>query len=73
MLVLEVIESVAALSLSPRLQVGQEVVIGRVAATHLLNGDELLVLDEENAVTVPDVKMCQRDVNFDDLLTSCSS
>ena len=57
MLVLEVVESVAALALAARLEVGQEVVVGRVAAPHLLHGDELLVLDEEDAVTVPEVKI----------------
>ena len=57
MLVLEVVESVAALALAARLEVGQEVVVGRVAAPHLLHGDKLLVLDVEDAVTVPGVKI----------------
>ena len=57
MLVLEVVESVAALALAARLEVGQEVVVGRVAAPHLLHGDELLVLDEEDAVAVPEEKI----------------
>ena len=35
------------------LEVGQEVVVGGVAAAHLLHRDELLVLDEEHAVAVP--------------------
>ena len=57
MLVLEVVESVAALALAARLEVGQEVIVGRVAAAHLLHGNELLVLDEEDAVAVPEVKI----------------
>ena len=56
-LVLKVVESVAALALAARLEVGQEVIVGRVAAAHLLHGDELLVLDEEDAVAVPEVKI----------------
>ena len=52
MLVLEVVESVAALALAARLEVGQEVIVGRVAAAHLLHSNELLVLDEEDAVAV---------------------
>ena len=57
MLVLEVVEAVAALALAPGLEVGQEVVIGRVATPHLLHSDELLVLDEEDAVAVPEKKI----------------
>lgn len=56
-LVLEVVEAVAALALAPGLEVGQEVVIGRVATPHLLHSDELLVLDEEDAVAVPEKKI----------------
>lgn len=59
MLVLEVVQSITALAFSPRLEVSQEVVIGRVAAPHLLHGDELLVLDEEDAVAVPDMKIVE--------------
>ena len=65
-LVLEVVEAVAALPLAPGLEVGQEVVIGRVAATHLLHGDELLVLDEEDTVAVPEKNIVE---GFD----NCSS
>lgn len=57
MLVLEVVQSITALALSSRLEVSQEVVVGRVAAAHLLHGDELLVLDEEDAVAVPEIKI----------------
>ena len=57
MLVLKVVESVAALALAARLEVGQEVIVGSVAAAHLLHGDELLVLDEEDAVAVPEEKI----------------
>ena len=56
-LVLEVVEAVAALPLAPGLEVGQEVVIGRVATPHLLHSDELFVLDEEDAVAVPEKKI----------------
>ena len=52
MLVLEVIETIATLSFSSRLEVSQEVIIGGVTTSHLLHRDELLVLDEEDAVTV---------------------
>ncbi len=66
MLVLEVVQSITALALSRRLEVSQEVVIGRVAATHLLHGDELLVLDEEDTVAVPEKNIVE---GFD----NCSS
>ena len=56
-LVLEVVEAVAALALAPGLEVGQEVVVGRVATPHLLHSDELFVLDEEDAVAVPEKKI----------------
>ena len=58
-LVLEVVEAVAALPLAPGLEVGQEVVIGGIASPHLLHGDELLVLDEEDAVAVPENRVSQ--------------
>ena len=54
MLVLEVIETIATLSLSTRLEVSQEVIIGGVTTSHLLHRDELLILDEEDAVAVPE-------------------
>ena len=56
MLVLEVIETIATLSLSTRLEVSQEVIIGGVTTSHLLHRDELLILDEEDAVAVAEHK-----------------
>ena len=56
MLVLEVIETIATLSFSSRLEVGQEVIIGGVTTSHLLHRDELLILDEEDAVAVAEHK-----------------
>ena len=52
MLVLEVVEAVAALSLPGSLEVGQELLVAGIAAAQLLHCDELLVLDEEDAVAV---------------------
>ena len=52
MLVLEVVKTIAALSLPGRLQVGQELLVARVSPAQLLHCDELLVLDEEDAVAV---------------------
>ena len=56
MLVLEVIETIATLSFSSRLEVSQEVIIGGVTTSHLLHRDELLILDEEDAVAVAEHK-----------------
>ena len=53
MLVLEVVESVAALALARSLEVGQEIIVGGVPGPKLLHRDKLLVFDEEHAVTVP--------------------
>ena len=52
MFVLEVIETIATFTLSTRLKVSQEVIIGSITTTHFLYSDELLVFDEEHAVTV---------------------
>ena len=52
MLVLEVVQTVAALSLPGRLEVGQELLVAGVSPAQLLHCDELLVLDEEDAVAV---------------------
>ena len=52
MLVLEVVKTIAALSLPGSLEVGQELLVAGVAAAQLLHCDELLVLDEEDAVAV---------------------
>ena len=56
MLVLEVIETIATLTLASRLEVSQEVIIGGVTTSHLLHRDELLILDEEDAVAVAEHK-----------------
>ena len=53
MLVLEVVESVAALALARGLEVGQKIIVGGVPGPKLLHRDKLLVFDEEHAVTVP--------------------
>ena len=72
MLVLEVIETIATLSLSTRLEVSQEVIIGGVTTSHLLHRDELLILDEEDAVAVAGEIVIN--INFTEMsLTSCSS
>ena len=52
MLVFEVIEPIAALSIPRLLQVVEEGVIGGVPIPLLLHRDHLLVLDVENAVAV---------------------
>ena len=54
--VLEVIETIATFSLATRLKVSQEVIIGSITSSHLLNGDELLILDEEDTVTVAETE-----------------
>merc|ERR1719189_1445572 len=51
-LVLEVVQTVAALSLPGRLEVSQELLVAGVSPAELLHCDELLVLDEEDAVAV---------------------
>ena len=51
-LVLEVVEAVAALSLPGSLEVGQELLVAGVSPAQLLHCDELFVLDEEDAVAV---------------------
>ena len=52
MLVLEVVKTIAALALPGSLEVGQELLVAGVSATQLLHCDELLVLDEKDAVAV---------------------
>ena len=52
MLVLEIVESISALSVSTLLQIVQEGVVGGVPVALLLHGDHLLVLDVEDAVAV---------------------
>ena len=52
MLVLEVVEAVAALALPRSLQVGQKLLVAGVSPAELLHCNELLVLDEEDAVAV---------------------
>ena len=52
MLVLEIVESISALSVPTLLQIVQEGVVGGVSVALLLHGDHLLVLDVENAVAV---------------------
>ena len=54
--VLEVIETIATFTLTTRLKVSQEVIIGGVTTSHLLHRDELLILDEEDAVAVAEHK-----------------
>ena len=77
MLVLEVVKTIAALSLPGSLEVGQELLVAGIAAAQLLHCDELLVLDEEDAVAVArreqfdDKSYGLRSVN--ESLTSCSS
>ena len=63
MLVLEVVEAVAALSLAGRLEGGQELLVAGVAAAQLLHCDELLVFYEKDAVAVA------RREQFDDKFT----
>ena len=50
--VLEVIETIATFSLTTRLKVSQEVIIGSITTTHFLYSDELLIFDEEHTITV---------------------
>merc|ERR1719414_123067 len=52
MFILKVIETIATFSFASSLKVSQEVIIGSITSSHLLNGDELLILDEEDTVTV---------------------
>ena len=52
MLVLEVVKTIAALSLPGSLEVGQELLVAGVSPAQLLHCDELLVLDEKDAVAV---------------------
>ena len=52
MLVLEVVKTIAALSLPGSLEVGQELLVAGVSPAQLLHCDELFVLDEEDAVAV---------------------
>ena len=52
MLVLEVVQTVAALALPGRLEVGEELLVAGVSPPQLLHCDELLVLDEEDTVAV---------------------
>ena len=52
MLVLEVVQTVAALALPCSLQVGEELLVAGVSPPQLLHCDELLVLDEEDTVAV---------------------
>ena len=63
MLVLEVVQTVAALSLPGRLEVSQELLVAGVSPAQLLHCDELFVLDEEDAVAVA------RREQFDDKFT----
>ena len=51
-LVLEVVQTVAALSLPGRLEVSQELLVAGVSPAELLHCDELLVFYEKDAVTV---------------------
>jgi hypothetical protein len=51
-LIFKVIEPIAALAISPLLQVVEECVVGGVPVPLLLHGDHLLVLDVEDAVAV---------------------
>ena len=52
MLVLEVVKTIAALSLPGSLEVGQELLVAGVSPTQLLHCDELLVFYEKDAVAV---------------------
>ena len=74
MFVLEVIESIATFSLTTRLKVSQEVIIGSITTTHFLYSDELLIFDEEHTITVAkrEIILHEYDV-FSILLTFCSS
>ena len=56
MLILEVIKTIATLSLTSSLKVSQEVIVRGVTTSHLLDGDELFVLDEEDAVAVAETE-----------------
>ena len=53
--VLEVIETIATFSLTTRLKVSQEVIIGSITTTHFLYSDELLIFDEEHTITVAEI------------------
>ena len=56
MFILKVIKTVATFSFASSLKVSQEVIIGSITSSHLLNGDELLILDEEDTVTVAETE-----------------
>ena len=56
MFILKVIKTIATFSFASSLKVSQEVIIGSITSSHLLNGDELLILDEEDTVTVAETE-----------------
>ena len=74
-LVLEVVQTIAAFSLPGRLEVGEELLVAGVSPTQLLHCDELFVLDEEDAVAVARREQISLRITvfINESLTSCSS